>query len=415
MTTVVIGAGQAGLATSWWLSRHGIRHRVLERGRIGEAWRTQRWDSFCLVTPNWSITLPGAAYAGGDPQGFMGRDAFVTHLERWAEGFAAPVEAGVEVTRVAGEAGAFRLATSVGEIAAAHVVVATSTYQAPRVPDCAARLPRHVHRLEASAYRNPAALPPGGVLVVGSGQTGCQLAEEIHAAGRPTYLCVGGTGRLPRRHRGRDVIEWQRDMGYLDRTPDMLEHPGHRFRGDPHLSGRGGGRTLSLHDFRRDGIVLLGGLRGFDGARALLADDLETKMRHADAFAANIRRLVDEHIAGQGIDAPAPSAAELAGEPASFWSAKSPAMLDLDAAGVSTVIWATGFRFDFSWIDFPVLDEFGYPRTRVSATAVPGLYFMGLNWMHKRKSGIIYGVGEDAEWTAAHIAGRLDAQTPLLQ
>lgn len=406
MDTVVIGAGQAGLATSWHLARRGIRHRILERGRIGEAWRTQRWDSFCLVTPNWSITLPGAAYAGPDPDGFMARDDFVAHLERWAEGFAAPVELGVTVTRIGGAPGDFRLATTAGEIGAANVVVATSTYQTPRLPDCAAALPRRVTSIVASDYRNPGALPLGAVLIVGSGQTGCQLAEEIHGAGRATYLCVGGTGRLPRRHRGRDVIAWQRDMGYLDRTPDMLEHPSHRFRGDPHLSGRGGGRTLSLHDLRRDGVVLLGGLRGFDGARAQLADDLEAKLRHADAFAANIRRLIDAHIASQAINAPAPSAAELSGEPPASWSATSPAVLDLDAAGVSTVIWATGFRFDFSWIDFPVLDAFGYPRTTVSASAVPGLYFMGLNWMHKRKSGIIYGVGEDAAWTAAYIAKR---------
>lgn len=415
MDTVVIGAGQAGLATSWHLARHGIRHRVLERGRIGEAWRSQRWDSFCLVTPNWSITLPGAAYAGPEPDGFMARDDFVAHLERWAAGFAAPVETGVAVTRIGGTPGDFRLATTLGEIAAANVVVATSTYQAPRIPAFAAQLPRHVMQVVASAYRNPASLPAGGVLVVGSGQTGCQLAEELHASGRKTFLCVGATGRLPRRHRGRDVIEWQRDMGYLDRTPDRLEHPSHRFRGDPHLSGRGGGRTLSLHDFRRAGIVLLGGLRGFDGSRALLVDDLEAKMRGADDFAANIRRLIDAHIAGQGIDAPSATDAELAGEPLAAWSARSPAALDLDTENVSTVIWATGFRFDFSWVDFPVLDDLGYPRTEVSATAVPGLYFMGLNWMHKRKSGIIYGVGEDAAWTAAHIAGRLHLQTPLLE
>lgn len=406
MDTVIVGAGQAGLATSWFLTQRGVPHRVLERGRVGEAWRTQRWDSFCLVTPNWSIALPGAGYAGDEPDGFMARDDFVAHLERWAASFAAPIETGVAVTRIGGAPGDFRIATQEGVIAAATIVVAAGTYQSPRLPACATQLPGHLHQLAATDYRSPAALPPGAVLVVGSGQTGCQLAEEIHASGRRTYLSVGGSGRLPRRHRGRDVIAWQRDMGYLDRTPDMLENPGLRFRGDPHLSGRGGGRTLSLHDFRRDGIVLLGGLRGFDGARALLNDDLAAKLRVADAFAANIRRLIDAHIAGQGICAPAPTAAELAGEPPAAWSAPSPATLDLNAAGVSTVIWATGFRFDFSWIDFPVFDGFGYPRTEVSATAVPGLYFMGLNWMHKRKSGIIYGVAEDAAWTATHIAGR---------
>lgn len=404
MDVVVIGAGQAGLATSWELTRHGIAHRVLERGRVANAWRTQRWDSFCLVTPNWTITLPGAAYDDAEPGGFLGNAAYVAHLEGWAARFGAPVEEGVEVRRLGGAPGAFRLETVMGVIEASTVVVATSTYQHARVPPAAASAPRQVAQLHACDYRNPQALPPGGVLVVGSGQTGCQLAEEIHAAGRATYLSVGRTGRLPRRHRGRDVIEWQRDMGYLDRTPAMLESPAHRFRGDPHLTGRDGGRTLSLHDFRRAGIVLLGGLRGFAGGRALLAPDLAGKIRHADDFARSIRALMDRHIEAAGLRAPPPSEAELAGEPPPNWTVEERDTLDLEAAGIGTILWATGFRYDFGWIDFPVLDEFGYPRTSVSASPVPGLYFMGLNWMHKRKSGIIYGVGEDAAWTVAHIA-----------
>jgi putative flavoprotein involved in K+ transport len=393
---VIIGAGQAGLATSYELTRRGREHVVLERGRIGQAWRAERWDSFCLVTPNWTITLPGASYEGSDPGGFMLRDDFVRHLEGWAEGFGAPIRAGVAVRRVAPAPQGFRLETSDGAIAARNVVVATSTYQAPRLPSFAAQLPAHVAQRNAATYRNPHELPAGAAMVVGSGQTGCQIAEEINASGRRTYLCVGKAGRLPRRYRGRDCLEWQRDMGYLERTPDMLESPAHRFRGDPHLSGRNGGHTISLHNFHRDGITLLGSLQRIERGRAHFAADLANNMRAADDFARNIMGLMDAHIERAGVKAPPPSPAELDGEPKPGWRAPAIEQLDLDAANITSVVWATGFRFDFSWIEVPVLDSFGYPLTRGSATTVAGLHFMGLNWMHKRKSGIIYGVGEDA-------------------
>lgn len=403
---VIIGAGQAGLATSYFLTRHGRAHVVLERGGIGHAWAAQRWDSFCLVTPNWTITLPGAAYAGSDPGGFMLRDHFVRHLKDWARGFGAPIREGVDVTRIAGAPGAFRLSTSQGEIGARNVVVATSTYQRPRVPAVAAQAPAHLAQRNAETYRHPRELPPGAVLVVGSGQTGCQIAEELHKSGRRTYLSVGKAGRLPRRYRGRDCLEWQRDMGYLERTPDMLEKPADRFRGDPHLSGRNGGHTISLHHFHRDGITLVGSLQRIAGNVAHFGGDLLANMRAADAFARNIMALMDAHIERAGVTAPAPTAAELDGEPTEDWSVPVIDRLDLDSAGISSIVWATGFAFDFSWIDFPVFDSFGYPVTTGSATSVPGLYFMGLNWMHKRKSGIIYGVGEDAEACAAHLLRR---------
>jgi len=401
--TVIIGAGQAGLATSYWLTRHGHAHVLLERGQVGESWRSQRWDSFCLVTPNWTIALPGATYAGPDPDGFMPRTDFIAHLEAWAAGFAAPVRTGVAVQRLSGAPGRFQLDTSAGPIAARQVVVATSTYQSPRLPAVAAQAPAGIAQFTAASYRNPDQLPAGAVLVVGSGQTGCQIAEEVMESGRRTYLSVGRAGRLPRRYRGRDCLEWQRDMGYLERTPDMLESPAHRFRGDPHLSGRKGGHTLSLHRFRADGMTLLGGLTSIKGARATFARDLADKMQAADDFARSIMRLMDAHIARAGIDAPTPTEAELAGEPSGGWRVDEIETLDLDHAGITSIVWATGFRFDFSWIDFPIRDGFGYPVTQGCGTTIAGLYFMGLNWMRKRKSGIIYGVGEDAADCAARI------------
>ncbi len=260
---IIVGAGQAGLATSYYLCQQGIEHLVLERGRIGESWRTKRWDSFALVTPNWTVQLPGAAYDGADPDGFMSGAAFVDHLGHWAGAFSAPVHEGVAVTRVSpGDARRFRIDTSEGGLEADAVVVATSTYQTPRVPALANDLPKTITQLNAEHYRSPGVLPDGSVLVVGSGQTGCQIAEELNEAGRDTYLCVGKAGRLPRRYRGRDCLYWQDGMGTLDRTTDMLDTPAQRFRGDPHLSGKAGGRTLSLHDFRGNGITPLGSLTG---------------------------------------------------------------------------------------------------------------------------------------------------------
>lgn len=414
----IIGAGQAGLATSFALAGHGIGAVVLERGRIGEAWLSQRWDSFCLVTPNWTITLPGAPYTGQDPGGFLSRDAWVDHLNRWARIAAPDLRCGVEVHALKQARGGFRLDTSAGPIQAREVVVATGTHQRVRPPRLWDSLDGHAHQIMATEYRNPSALPPGGVLVVGAGQSGCQIAEELHAAGRPTALCVGNAGRLPRRYRGRDCIEWQDAMGWLDRTPAELSSPALRFRGDPHVTGQGGGRTISLHHMARSGIRLLGRLQEAEGNRLHLAPTLHDGLCAADTYATEFCEAVNSFLDRTGQTAPAPI--EDLGFATGRWCPESPATFDLRQEGVSTVIWATGFGFDFGWIDAPVLndavlDDTGYPVTDQGASPVPGLYFMGLNWMTRRKSGIIYGVAQDAASVAARIAAYLgggSARTP---
>ena len=405
---LVIGAGQGGLAVSYFLARAGIEHLVLERSSIASSWREHRWDSFCTVTPNWSIRLPGAEYAGDDPDGFLGRDELVRHFEAWAGSFDAPVRCGIEARAVRRAAGGFEVATNEGAFRARNVVVATSTYQNPYVPAASERLPRRLVQLTPHDYKHPGMLPPGAVMVVGSGQTGCQLAEELHEAGREVFLCVGRAGRLPRRWRGRDCIEWQRDMGYLDRTPDLLESPAARFRGDPHLTGRNGGYTLSLHDFHRRGIRLLGRLADCEGERARFDGGLHAEMRFADEFCNRIVAQFERHICERGIDAPAPNAAELAGGPPEDGGLPDVVSeLDLAAANVVAVVWATGYRYDFSWIEAPVLDGAGYPKAPGGVSACPGLYFVGLNWMTWRKSGILYGVGDDARSVAEHLRARL--------
>ncbi len=408
---IIIGAGQAGLCTSYFLSGHGIDHVVLERGILGDSWRKRRWDSFTLVTPNWTIRLPGAEYRGPDPDGFMGRDEFAEYLARWAGHFGCPIRTGVEATGVGrGTKGRLRVDTTDGPLEAPAMVVATGTMQTPRRPVLAERVPPRIRQLDAETYRNPGDLAPGAVLVVGSGQTGVQIASDLRLSGRRVLFSTGGAMRVPRRYRGRDCVAWLDELGFFDRTPDMLESPAARFRAEVQASGHDGGQAVGLHSLRREGIELLGRLTAADGEKMRFADDLRDNMENADRFSRTFREGVDAFVERNGIDAPLPTDEELDGEPPEGdWSVPCRPSIDLGDENVTTIVWATGFSFDFSWIDFPVRDEMGYPVTDRGAAAVPGLYFIGLNWMVKRKSGLLYGVGDDARHVAAHIAGYLAA------
>ncbi len=406
----IIGAGQAGLSLSHELTRLKVEHVILEKGVVANAWLTQRWDSFCLVTPNWMLRLPGRQYEGDEPDAFMPGSEFVHWLQEYARSFAAPVRTGVEVTRVSRSGSGFLLSTSTGQIACDNVVIATATYQTPRIPDLAAHIAPAIRQIHAADYRNPAQLPAGAVLVVGSAQSGCQIAEELHLAGRPVYLSTSSAGRLPRRYRGRDANDWQDRMGLLDRTPDMLESPAARFRGDPHLTGTGGGRTLNLHTFAAAGIRLLGRLSAVDGDVMRFDDDLARNMLAADDFAERFCAMVDDYIAREAIVAPPADASN--SDFGGVRRARAPAAplaIRAGETGIGSVVWATGFRYDFSWVEAASFDAFGYPVQERGASAIPGLFFLGLNWMHKRKSGIIYGVGDDAEYLAPMIAARVCA------
>jgi putative flavoprotein involved in K+ transport len=406
----IIGAGQAGLALSYWLRQQGREHLLIEAAsRVGEVWRTQRWDSFTLVTPNWSLQLPGMPYDGNDPHGFLPRDEIVAYLERYAAFVAPEIRFDTRVTAVATNPSGhgFRVETTRGPLGADNVVVASGSFQAPRRLHGGERLTTELVQLDSSQYRNPEALPPGAVLVVGSAQSGCQIAEELYQSGRKVYLAIGSAGRAPRRYRGRDIFWWLITIGFFDQTVESLPSPRVRFAGNPHLSGKNGGRTLNLHRFARDGVTLLGHLDAIDGQTLHVAPDLRDCLERADRFAADLTKAIDAHIARTGMDAP-PDDGEpelrdgFAGEPIRE--------LDLQASGISAVIWATGYRHDFSWLKLPsLLDGDGYPVQRRGVSPLPGLFFVGLHWLHTRKSGLFAGVGEDAAYVAEAITARRDS------
>lgn len=400
--TVIVGGGQAGLSTSQQLSALGREHLVLERAaRAGQAWRS-RWDSFTLVTPNWATRLPGAEYDGPDPDGFMARDEIAAHLEAYAGRFQLPVRYNTTVTRIEpglAETG-YVVQTDHGVLEARNVVIATGLFQRPRRPTVGQEWPEDIVQLHSSQYRNPQALPEGAGLVIGTAQSGCQIADELRRAGRRVYLSTSSAGRVPRRYRGRDCYAWLELTGFLSRTPDQLPASRARFAGNPHVSGFGGGRTLNLHQFARDGTVLLGRLEGAQGAKVRFAADLHENLRRADQFEANLTSMIDAYIDRQGLGAPEERLPELR----DGFAAPEVTELDLRSAGIGTVIWATGYGFDFDLVRWAEFDADGYPVQTRGVSSSPGLYFVGLPWLHTQKSGLLIGVGEDAAHIAAQIS-----------
>lgn len=402
--TLIIGGGQAGLATSYWLKQFNRQHLVLEaKEHPAPAWR-QRWDSFTLVTPNWCFQLPGAEYAGDEPDGFMSRDQVIAAFERYVVDYDLPIRFGATATAVeplAGQPG-YWVRTGIGDFEAANVVIATGLYQRPKIPDFAAALPARLRQLHSGQYRRPDDLPPGAVLVVGSGQSGCQIAEELYKNGRRVFLSIGGAGRGPRRYRGHDIFRWLIWTRFLDRTADMLPSSKARFTPNPHVSGAGGGHDLNLHQFARDGVTLLGHLRGGDDAALAVAADRNESLAKSDQIAAMLVKMFDEYIAKTGMEAPEEHLPQMS----EGYEGVEITTLNLAAAGVSAIIWSAGYHFDFSLVRAPVLDGDGFPITRRGVTTFPGLYFVGLPWQDIQKSGLLMGMGDVAAFVAAHIAGR---------
>jgi putative flavoprotein involved in K+ transport len=395
--TAIIGGGQAGLSLSCYLARGGHDHVVLERGRIGERWRSERWDSLTLLNPNWLNRLHGSP-AHADPDGFLSGGAFLRYLERYARSFAAPIVEEATVRSVTRAWIGFRVETDAGEWQAQNVVVATGDADVPSTPSLSEAVPAGVLQLHSSRYRSSHGLPPGGVLVVGAGPSGQQLALELRRAGRHVVLAVGNHTRVPRRYRGRDVWWWLRELGELDRTIDEVadEEASRRAPSLP-LSGANGGEHLDLGVLSDAGVVIAGRLAGFRGQEARFADDLAFTTGEAERRLRRLLARIDEHVERAGLATELGPADPLA----KLMLPASPSVLDLRAAGVSTILWATGYRRTYPWLQVPeAFDDHGEIRHTRGVTPVPGLYALGLRFQHKRKSHFIGGVGEDARFLA---------------
>jgi putative flavoprotein involved in K+ transport len=400
----VIGAGQAGLSISWHLRRSGIDHVVFEKERAGHVWRAERWDTFCLVTPNWQCQLPGFPYKGSDPHGFMLRDEIVDYLDAFVASFDPPLREGITVRSLKGDAQhGYLLDTTDGLHISDQVVIAAGGYQIPIIPRCAERLPADIVQVHSSIYRNPAELPEGAVLVVGSGQSGCQIAEDLHLAGRKVHLCLGDAPRVARRYRGKDVVEWLHLMGYYDLP--VHEHPlreGVRDKTNHYVTGRDGGRDIDLRQRALEGMELYGRLLDVMGDSLVLDEDLAMCLDQADQVSESIKTSIDGFISKKGIDA----RQEARYRP--VWTPpRERAELDYRAAGITSIVWCIGFRTDYSWIDLPVFNGRGQPSHVRGVTPVPGVYFLGLPWLYTWGSGRFSGVARDAEYLAEHIEGRV--------
>jgi putative flavoprotein involved in K+ transport len=396
---LVIGAGQAGLAMSRCLTRHGIDHVVLERGRVAERWRSERWDSLRLLTPNWMSRLPDWRYRGDDPDGFMRAAEYVDYLSAYAA--AAPVLTGTAVRAVRPTNDGYRVETAGGTWLAGAVVIATGHCDTPAVPAMARNLPEDVVQVSPSAYRNPGQLPPGGVLVVGASATGAQIAEELQLAGRQVTLAVGRHSRVPRRYRGRDIWHWLDASGVLDDRWDRVGDID-RARRQPsfQLVGRPEPRNLDLGTLRDCGVRLAGHVAGIEAGHVRFHNDLDESAGEAQATLERLLARLD-------------GCADAAGAPRDpdamrpIIVPRAPVSLDLVGEGVRSVVWATGYRRDYGWMQVPVIGADGEIVHDGGVTPAPGLYVLGLRFMRRRRSNFIDGVGQDAEELSAHLAAWL--------
>ncbi len=401
LPVIIVGGGQAGLSLSHYLQHKDIDHLVIEKHTPMHSWRTQRWDAFSLVTPNWQCKLPGHDYAGDDPHGFMKKDQIVAYLDAFLAKVQPPMLTQTSVRQVRPRPeGGFAVATSAGDFTADQVVIASGGYHQPIIPRLAERLPDSITQIHSEQYRSPQALPEGAVLVVGSGQSGSQIAEDLHLAGKKVHLAVGDAPRCARFYRGRDVVDWLADMGYYDMPVD--QHPlreGVRDNTNHYVTGRDGGRDIDLRQFALEGMALHGLLDGLSGHTLQFKPTLTESLDRADQTYNGINAAIDKHIAAQGLSALPPAVY------APVWQPEAEATaLDLSAAGITSIVWCIGFEPDFKWVDAPVFNGKGHPVHARGVTQQPGLFFLGLPWLHTWGSGRFSGVARDASFIADRIA-----------
>ena len=410
---IVVGAGQAGLSTSYFLKKIGLKHVVLEKRTIGDSWRSQRWDSFVVNTPNYLSRLPDSDPVGAFSDAFCSKDELVESFEKYTKKFNLPVilDANVIFVDKTKNSDEFivRIKQDCGEkeFRSQSIVIASGILQSPKIPLMGKKIPDSILQLHAGNYRNPYELPKGSVVVVGGGQSGCQIVEDLQNAGRQVYLCTSKVGRIPRRYRGKDVFNWLIDSGFFDVTFEELKDKSLASATQPQVSGVGRyGHTVSLQKLYNEGVILLGKLQNVENDHLILENNLHEHISFADEISTMIKKMIDEYIVKNKITTEN-NEKDYADIP---WSREkypsSPEILNLKSSDVGTVIWCTGFTADFSWIKLPVLNESGFPIHKGGISQIPGLYFVGFPWLIKRKSGLIYGVKEDAEKIATQIVTR---------
>jgi putative flavoprotein involved in K+ transport len=405
INTLIIGGGQAGLSTSYYLKEQGIEHIILDKSdRIANNWRNERWDSFTLVTPNWALfRIPGSERNGESPDGFMPREKVVKFFENYVEKFKLPVQFKTQVTSVeVVDNNGYLVQTNKETYKVKNVVVAAGLLQKPKLPSFVNNFSSDIFQIHSSKYKNPGSIPEGAVLIVGSGQSGCQITEELYKSRRKVFLCTGTAGRIPRRYRGKDIIEWLEKVGMFETTPEQLPPGMSKFYGIPQLSGANGGRTINLHQFARDGVTLLGHLQGTEKHKAIIAPDLHKNLEMVDQFEVMCTNFIDEYISKNNLDIPAEELPKLK----DGYNQQVIEELDLKKEGINSVIWANGYTFDFSFVKLPVFDVDGFPIQKSGVTDYPGLYFVGLPWMPSEKSGFLVGVAWHAKYISDHIAAK---------
>ena len=415
-SAIIIGAGQAGLSMSYCLKQKGIDHLILEKSNaLASNWRHQRWDSFCLVTPNWQCQLPGFNYAGDDPNGFMVKEQIIDYIESYAASFNPPVVFNCPVLSLSQNPNThtFTIVTTQQTYTAKQVIIASGSYHQPRILNMAKAMPAHIAHVHSQDYKNPQQLPEGEVMVVGTGQSGAQIAEDLHLAGRKVHLCVGHAPRVNRRYRGKDVVNWLDEMGYYNTT--LQTHPDGQnavHSTNHYVTGRDGGRDLNLRIFAEQGMQLYGPLKNATNEYLYFTDELAKNLDYADEVAKRITTSIEKYIQDNNIKAPKDDNIN------SQYTPPTITQLALANTRIHSVVWATGFNMRFDWVQLPIFKTNGYPKQNRGVTNIPGCYFLGLNWMHTWGSGRFYQVGRDAEYLAEIIqdfANKKVTKSPIKQ
>jgi putative flavoprotein involved in K+ transport len=408
-SVVIVGGGQAGLSVSYYLGQKGVDHMVFEKETMAHKWSSQRWDSFCLVTPNWQCKLPDFPYPGEDPHGFMVKDEIIDYVNAFIEKVKPPVVEHCGVETIQKTTVGFVVETEQGTVIADTVVLATSLYGTPSIPRPAEKLPSSVVQLHSADYRKPDQLPEGAVMVVGSGQSGSQIAEDLHLAGRKVHLATGDAPRCARFYRGRDVTDWLWDMGHYEITVTHDGMGGKKDDTNHYLTGRDGGRDIDLRAFALQGMALYGRMTDVVDGVMMFKPNLKANLDKADQVYNGINGMIDGYIARSGIKAPRGGGYQPVWEPEG-----EPTCLDLAAEGISSVIWATGFRPNWSYADLPIFNGAGYPVHERGVTPVPGAFVVGLPWLWTWGSGRFLGIAEDAAFIAERVIESLEAERKSL-